>query len=299
MACTSPKRAWEYGQTENGKKKLVFKRPEGVNYDPIQVPCGQCVSCKMSYAREWATRIVHQAQTSKISSFITLTYNEENLPLDKSLDKDFIRHWMRMFKQRLWRNYQVKIKYYLAGEYGSSKGHRPHYHAIIFGWDFPDKTFWDITESGSQIFRSKFLEESWTLGFSSIGDVTLQSAAYVARYTMKKQRDPSEYVDQDTGMCLQPEFNLMSPGIGKDWYKLYKSDTYKDYLNVDFQKVRVPRYYDKLMELEDPERLQEIKEKRVAKAMELLPDNSIVRRKQKDLVKKTQNNMLHRSLSHD
>ena len=299
MACTKPKRAWEYGQTENGKKKLVFKRPEGYTGEAINIPCGQCVSCKMAYAREWATRIVHQAQTSKISSFITLTYNEEHLPDDGSVSKEEVRLFIKNLRQKLWRHYQVKVKYYAAGEYGSGKGKRPHYHIIIFGWDFPDRTFWDITDSGSQLYRSKFLEGLWTKGFSSIGDVTLQSAAYVARYTMKKQKDPSEYIDKETGVILEKEFNMMSQGIGKEWWQKYKSDTYKDYLNVDYNKVRVPRYYDKQLELEEPERLEEIKEKRVAKAMELLDENSLVRRKQKDKVKQTQNNMLHRSLSYD
>ena len=58
----------------------------------------------------------------------------------------------------------------------------------------------------------------------------------------------------------------MSNGIGKDWHKQYHSDTHKDYVTLGHAKHKIPRYYDKLLEQKDPERLEQIKEKRIQAA---------------------------------
>ena len=59
MACTNPRKAWKYGLHESGKVKMTFKRPEySENIEVQYLPCGKCISCKLDYSREWATRIV-------------------------------------------------------------------------------------------------------------------------------------------------------------------------------------------------------------------------------------------------
>lgn len=298
MACTQPKRAWKSGLTKNGKQKLVFTRPKYSNAEEQKVPCGKCVSCKLDYSREWAIRIQHEAQTALISCFLTLTYNDENIPEDRSVDVREIQLFIKKLRKKI---YPAKIKYFACGEYGNKKtqNNRPHYHVIIMGYDFIDKRLWKTTDSGQKIYRSNELEKIWTKGYSSIGEVTFQSAAYVARYTLKKTKDKKgyEHVDTDTGEIndLKPEFLTMSQGIGKTWWNKYKTDTNKDYLlNEALQKTKVPRYYDKQREKEDPDSLEEIKLRREEKAKEQEKENTIRRKMAKRKVKETQSKQLIR-----
>lgn len=146
------------------------------------------------------------------------------------------------------------ITFYMAGEYGEIYG-RPHYHALIFGLDFQDKLYISKTPSGSKIYRSPTLEKIWTEGFSSIGELTFESAAYVARYIMKKRTGDGEkhdylVLDPETGEIIKKkkEFNQMSrrQGIGKSWINKYQTDVYTTgKVIVRGHKNNPPRYYDK------------------------------------------------------
>jgi hypothetical protein len=300
MACTNPKKAWKYGQTKNGKQALTFKRPNVHPEPEIQmVSCGTCESCKLSYAAEWATRIVHHFQTVKVGCFLTLTYNEENLPSDKSVNPEEVRLFIKRLRKKI---YPQKIKYFACGEYGENKS-RPHYHIIVLGYDFVDKRYWSKSNTGHINYRSPTLEKLWTKGHSTIGDVTYESAGYVARYTFKKQKGagPPEFVDKETGEVhkVTPEFIRMSQGIGKEWWQKYKADTYKDYLNVSNRKNKVPRYYDKQLEKEEPKRLEKIKKKREESALALDAKTPKSLKRQQAEVKKVQTKMLIRQLEKD
>jgi len=155
----------------------------------------------------------------------------------------------------------------MAGEYGENFG-RPHFHACIFGYDFHDKKLWQRSPSGSMLYRSKDLELLWPFGYSSIGDVNFESAAYVARYIMKKVTGKNannhyQEICQDTGEITirKPEFNKMSlkPGIGRDFYKKYASDIYPhDYVILRGKKVKPPKYYDKQYKIDQPYEYDEL-----------------------------------------
>ena len=224
---------------------------------------------------------MHEASLYDHNSFITLTYNDDHLPSDGSLNHV---HFQRFFK-RLRKHFNGRrIRYYMAGEYGSKLG-RPHYHAIVFGLDFPDKRLWRKTPAGSVLYRSNTLEALWPFGYSSIGDVTFESAAYVARYCLKKVTGDAAYshyktVDLSTGEIshLKPEYNKMSlkPGIAADWYAQFSSDVHNyDYVVTrDGKTCRPPRYYDKLLKRSDPAAFEIIKEQREAKLIELQDDNT-------------------------
>ena len=118
-----------------------------------------------------------------------------------------------------------RIRFYMCGEYGDLKG-RPHFHACLFGFDFPDKEVYskrgDVT-----LYSSKMLDEIWGKGMCIIGDVTFESAAYVARYIMKKI---TGNLAESHYNGLTPEFNKMSlkPGIGSEWFDKFSSDVYPD-----------------------------------------------------------------------
>lgn len=196
------------------------------------------------------------------NSFITLTYSEENLPTGKSLNyRDF-----QLFMKRLRFNTGYPIRFFMCGEYGE-KDARPHYHALLFGYQFPDLQYWGKSPAGHNVYRSKILEELWTLGNSLIGNVTRESAGYVARYCMKKVTgDLAEthyaYTAEDgTIKHRTPEFARMSlkPGIGATWYAKYHDDVHpNDYVVTDGIKVPVPRYYDNMFKANNGD-LDEIK----------------------------------------
>lgn len=218
----------------------------------MSVPCNQCIGCRLDKARDWATRIHHEAQLHADNAFITLTYSPEHLPEDLSVS---VRE-MQLFMKRL-RKAVGKVRFFGAGEYGSDLC-RPHYHVLIFGYAFPDRVLWRQTPAGHLTYRSPLLEKLWPFGFSEIGNVTHQSAGYVARYVTKKvtgDRADDHYtrVSPYTGEFLQlrPEFICMSnrPGIGGAWYDQFSGDAFpSDFLIVEGKRVPVPRYYKKKLD---------------------------------------------------
>lgn len=280
MTCYRPTTCYKsIYKNSNGKHSLVFQIPNQLEqYVQIQVPCGGCIGCRIDRSRQWAQRCMHESELHEKNSFITLTYNDENLPEGGTLVKeDFVK-----FMKRLRKYCKVKVRFFHCGEYGD-KTDRPHHHACIFGWDFPDRELLMVRDE-IKLYRSAQLEKLWPYGHSIIGDVTYESAAYVARYVIKKitgKAAESHYrrIDPDTGEIIQlvPEYVTMSrrPGIGKEYYKKYKSDFYpKDFSSRNGNKLSVPKYYDKLLEQEDAELLQKLKEKRLTRAKENVIENT-------------------------
>lgn len=264
MVCFHPLDAW---QGPNGGP-VVFK-PNGSARRYLQVPCGQCSGCRLERSRQWALRCMNEASCWKYNSFATLTYSDDKLPRNGSLVMDDHQRFMKRLRDRL--DYPP-MKFYMCGEYGERTG-RPHYHYLLFGLDFSDKVYFKTTGSGHKLYTSALLEDIWGLGHCPIGDVTFDSACYVARYIMKKQtgksaRDAYNIYDPITGEVqaeLMPEFNAMSraSGIGKEFFARFRDDIYpRDFMTVNGLKVRPPRYYDNAFEVDDPLGLAWIKEKR-------------------------------------
>ena len=268
MTCYHPLLAYR----ESGK--VVFNKPfpyaKGFN-----LPCGQCIGCRLEHSRQWATRCVHEAQMHDENCFITLTYSDENLPWDGSLNK---QHYQAFMKRLRWHNRHKQIRYFHCGEYGEQLD-RPHYHALLFNHDFHDKELWTQKE-GIKTYTSETLQKLWPLGFSTIGDVTWETAAYCSRYTLKKKTGEQakehywRQINTDLEIQLEPEYTTMSlkPAIGKEWFNTYKTDCYpSDYITNKGKKFRVPRYYDKLI----PEsELKIYKERRKQKAWEWAHENT-------------------------
>jgi len=211
--------------------------------------------------------------------FLTLTYNNDHLPPNQTLVKDHFQKFIRSLRRRT----NEKIRFYMCGEYGD-KTERPHYHSILFGYRFNDAYLWS-TRRGNHVYRSKFLESIWTHGNSEIGTVTFQSAAYVARYILKKQNgskaiDHYGELDTTTGEIVPtrlPEYTNMSlkPGIGKSWFDKYKTDVFPADRIVlpDGREMTAPKYYRDLLEREDPELAASMRKIRVEKA-QASPDNT-------------------------
>ncbi|AXH76302.1 MAG: replication initiator protein [Microviridae sp.] len=293
MPCYHPNPAW---RTRSGE--LTLKPGQGVGFQ-LLLPCGNCIGCRMQRSRETAVRCMHEARMhNDNNAFITLTYDDQHLPADHSLHKEDFQKFMK--RLRKWHG--GKLLYLMCGEYGETKS-RPHFHALLFGCDFPDKTPWRKSR-GHTIWRSQVLEKLWTFGYSEIGSVTFQSAAYVARYVLKKQSGPRvyEYTDPATGEVhkLLPEFTTRSlkPGIGESWFRAYKSDVYPhDFCVVKGTKVRTPRFYDVLLERYHGEaELLRVKRDRIKKAYKYKDDQTPERLAVREKVQASQIKLLKRTL---
>ncbi|QXP08545.1 MAG: replication initiator protein [Arizlama microvirus] len=227
----------------------------------MTVPCSGCIGCRLKRAGEWAVRGTHESSLYLDNCMITLTYDDKRLPVrpDGHLPANVGLYYpdFQDFMKRLRDKYGPDIRMMVCGEYGDKLG-RPHFHAILFNFNFPDRKPWYRSKQGHQVYRSVSLEELWPWGNSEIGSVTPQSIAYVARYVMKKVtgiRGDDHYIWSDpvTGEIhwREPEFARYSlkPGIGAAWFEKYHASVYPhDYIIFNGRKVRPPRYYDKLYE---------------------------------------------------
>jgi len=280
MPCYKPLTAWYSKQinAKTGKRSLVFSSNASHEPEkPLEVPCGQCIGCRIERSRQWALRCVHEASLWERNCFITLTFDEENLAeRDNPMSLD-VKEWQR-FMKRLRKKFGNNIRFFHCGEYGDTYK-RPHYHACLFNFDFDDKQLWTVTKTGEKLYISESLQKLWTHGFSTIGAVTWESAAYVARYIMKKVNGDMALehyndIDWETGEVLQsraPEYTTMSrrPGIAAGWFEKYEKDVYpKDFVVVNGKKMKPPKFYDRIMERTRPYEFTKIKEKREKKLKE-------------------------------
>lgn len=292
MTCYKPLHGYKSKEVnESGKRSLVFNPRDGYLDMPITVPCGQCIGCRLEKSRQWAIRCVYESQMHDENCFITLTYDEEHLPEDNSLH---VEHFQKFIK-RLRKKYgKSTIRYFHCGEYGDNYS-RPHYHACIFGFDFPDKEHWKTT-NGTKLYTSEICNNIWKNGYCVIGDVTFDSAAYVARYVTKKiNSDENSYtrINFIDGQVfdVKPEYATMSrrKAIGKEWFEKYKNDVYPhDYVIVNGQKMKPPKYFDKLLEEEDKFEYHIVKEARKDVSDDFVKENEQYRLIAREKFKKLQ-----------
>lgn len=302
MPCYYPITGYRSKQVNaSGKRSLVFKRTDGAEwYRPIQIPCGRCIGCRLEYSRQWAIRCLHEAQLHEENCFLTLTYRPEDLPYGGTLIKKHHQDFMK----RLRRYVRRKLLYYHAGEYGE-RTRRPHYHTAVFGYDFPDKVFFK-ERNGYKLYNSELLERLWKLGQATVGSLTFESAAYVARYATKKvngdrARQHYEVVEPDTGEVLQllPEYCTMSlkPAVGLRWYERYKDDVFPDdEVVARFVAMKPPKYYTRIFEHDQPVQFAKLKEDRQRSARARKHDNTPERLRVREEVKKAQLKFLKREI---
>jgi len=228
-----------------------------VEWPPEAVPCGKCAGCRRDRARQWSIRMIHEAQLHERLSAVTLTYNDEHLPPGGGLrHRDFVNFLKRLRKAG------YRFRYYMCGEYGD-ENLRPHYHAILYGLDFPDRTLWVHTGKSKQ-FRSETLSHYWPHGWSLLGEVNPAAIRYVAGYLNKKLGDTDSPVSQATGELLQPYQHMSRrPAIAKRWIERHHEEVYAtDTVVIDGREMRPPAYYDRWLKDNQPERWREIREKR-------------------------------------
>ena len=139
MVCFSPLQAFKLEGWHQYGLPPVFKRPAGPHRE-LQLPCGQCVGCRLERSRQWVVRCIHEASLYENNCFLTLTYSDDCLPNGNDL---IYRHF-QLFMKRLRKRFGSNIRFYMCGEYGDLFG-RPHYHACLFNFDAPDKVLYRRT----------------------------------------------------------------------------------------------------------------------------------------------------------
>lgn len=295
MPCFHPIEAF---QLTSGGPLLFWNKPG--DYRRLTIPCGRCIGCRLERSRQWAVRCMHEKSMHRNNEFVTLTYSPEHFPSHGSLNYSDYQKFMKRLRKRL-----GPARFYMCGEYGENFG-RPHFHSILFGVSFPDRKPFKLSPSGSMIYRSAILEDLWPFGFSSTAEVTFESAAYVARYVMKKMtgglaKSHYEALDESTGEIIDrvPEFNRMSlkPGIGGLWFDKYSSDVYPhDRVIVNGKPCKPPRYYDKLQEKFGDFDFEDIKFKRYVDNLKRAGDNTDERLIAREIVTAAKLSQLKRKL---
>lgn len=338
MPCYHPLSAYQHAR-DGGQP--IFRLPKNSNasYIPLELPCGRCIGCRLAKSREWSVRCMHEASLHWDNCWLTLTLNDEyknTRPNPYSLEKG-PKSEITRFLKRLRKKFGSGIRFLYCGEYGEtcffcnkperlcySEGcknfypwrGRPHYHACIFNHDFTDKVLYKHINNLPH-YTSETLDALWTdpktklnMGQATISDLTPDSAAYTARYSLKKitgdlakKDDPitkikfyqrinlyGEIID------LQPEYINMSrnPGIGKNWLDLYPKEVL-DNDSVLFKSLRIkpPRYYDQKLTLTNPEIIEENKQIRIDKAKSS-PDNTLERLATREYITNQKAAKLHR-----
>lgn len=253
MACTCPVDMWPPRPGSEDRRWVHSPMKSYAGAVAIKRPCGKCVSCRLSLAREVGLRCVHEARRYDDNCFLTNTYDDEHLPRDLSVDPRV----HTLFVKRLRSAINVRVRFLMAAEYGERGTLRPHYHYLLFGWSPPDRELYSTSAAGNPLYVSAMLDRIWGFGSVKIGDLTQKSAQYVAQYTLKKVNGPLAdkaytrvYTDPSTGEVsefrVKPVFSRRSlkPGLGQVFAHEFQSDYYpSDFLISDGHKVPVPRYY--------------------------------------------------------
>lgn len=291
MSCSRPLKGFKYGYTKNGKDNLLicsfdtvgidvrtgkkYKKGEVppdalgyMNYEYTEIPCGKCVSCRLEYSRQWANRCLLEMKEHDSNYFITLTYDDDHIHFNDDGIGTLCKTDLQKFFKRLRKQTGQQIRYFACGEYGDNTK-RPHYHAIIFGLKLDDLVpFGNNMNVQYQYFTSPTLTKIWKNGHVCVGEASWETAAYTARYVMKKLNGDESVLYDYLG--IEKEFVLMSrkPGIARNYYdKLVNSDDgdnvcYANFLNIseNGKKFKKPKYFDRLFDIEYPVLSAEIKE---------------------------------------
>ena len=292
------------------KDKNYLRKVQDKNYElektgsPLRyqlVACHYCFACQLNYSAEWASRILWECKQSPHNYFVTLTYDEEHLPLPEKMEytdedgkktiyendgtwsgclqpKD-VDKFINSLRKYFERKGHTGIKYFYCGEYGNqqrnSMGYRPHYHMILMNCPLDITKFKpkDLDKNHKYHWESEELNHFWNKGFVDVGEVEFNSAAYVSRYCMKKLLLRDNYTKRDYAENGKiPEFIRMSrrPGIGMRYYdenkeKIYENDNVvQKTIHNNVAVFKPPKAFDRKFKQEYPEEWEKIQESRQA-----------------------------------
>lgn len=245
MPCVQPLKAWRSKKvnSDTGKRSLAFTHSAATYGEPMLIPCGKCFVCRQRRARDFAVRIIHESMLYNDNCYITLTYDDENLPPANTLRLSDFQNFMKRLRKYI---LPQKLRFFHCGEYGDKKC-RPHYHAILFGYDFFDKE--EAVVDNKKMFVSETLNKIWGKGICTCDEVNYSVASYVSQYVIKKLvvGDVKEYYG-----VRKPEYVTLSRGLGKDFFLKYVNDFYPcDEVVIEGKVIgKPPKYYDSLLDNE-------------------------------------------------
>ena len=269
---------------------------EDLMYNPkiMLIPCGQCIGCRIRQREDWTTRIELEARDYPKDEvwFITLTYDDDHVPGTIIKTGEIMRKvqytWkpgekrptsvqillyedIQKFLKRLRKAYRGKLRYFVAGEYGEQTA-RPHYHMILYGWKPTDlENLYKIHHNG--YYTSKWLANLWGMGQIQIAQAVPETYRYVAGYVTKKMYEiDGKKANMYYELGQTKPFACMSlkPGLGDHYYQEHKKEIWRQgYIQcTNGKQAQIPRYYEKQMEAENPQRLWRIKQNRQKNAIE-------------------------------
>lgn len=226
MKCVKPSRIFKNLDPE--------KFPQG-----LEVPCGQCMPCRVARREEWALRLMHESLFWDSAMFFTLTYDEDHLPKNGTLVPNDLTKFFKRLRKAIGKR---KVKYFACGDYGG-KFDRPHYHVLMFGLDF-------LNELDRETVKSCWKKCNWDmLGKAPFGDVTPSSIRYVVRYIESKVIGKEANYAYDENDIL-PTYAVMSKGIGKDFAIKNNKQLVEDLkCNALGYTYSIPRYYRKITDI--------------------------------------------------
>lgn len=303
MACSRPLKCWVVGYNADGKKQLYWKssridfKPPKNFIEELEIPCGQCVSCRLQYSRQWADRCMMELESHDSAFFVTLTYNDSYINRDDSeirryyadehtgeakvslsLRKKDLQDFFKRLRQEFKNDH---IRYYACGEYGD-KTLRPHYHAIIFGLHLDDMKYYKNSGLKDVYYNSEKLSQCWSdrgkngkrkpgieRGFVVVGKVNWETCAYTARYVLKKAKGKT--ADSYKKFSMEPEFVVMSrkPAIGAYYMQEHEEDFIRYgsvYIssNKGSIQAQAPRYLKQKLQEFRPEDYEKLRSRSMA-----------------------------------
>lgn len=273
------------------KKTISFSYAHPMDLPPdriLQIPCGQCIGCRLEYSRQWANRCMLELTYHDSAYFVTLTYDDAHVPKSWSHDPDtgealspvmtLRSRDLQLFMKMVRRHFPSdNIRFFGCGEYGTQTL-RPHYHVIIFGLHLSDLILYKRSVLDYNYFNSEALSRCWidgqtgeSRGYVVAGSVSWDTCAYVARYVLKKQKGATKSVYEELG--IEPEFSRMSrkPGIGRQFYDDHPEIWRFDKINIRTpsggRSFTHPTYLRRLYELDDPVAANDFNERRKQRAI--------------------------------
>lgn len=219
---------------------ITLKIQNPLNKDgKVIVPCGKCINCLTNRRESWIIRLIEEFKTKK-ATFLTLTYNDENLVYADSEKPTLSKRDVQLFLKRLRKSLKKTLKYYCVGEYGS-RTDRPHYHLILFN------------SSSDDIDK---IQQCWPSGNITIADLNIRRLVYTTKYHINRGHYPYGTL---------PPFTLMSKGLGIAYVEkmnvYHNNDPEKCFYQYYNYKKSLPRYYRQ--KLYSREKLLEVKRKEV------------------------------------
>lgn len=304
MPCFYPRQGWFDISSGERKGRPLMRFPIGedpYDWEAGQLRCRVCIGCRSDRACDISLRAAHEAQMHDAGCFLTLTYDRESLPVTwkyssdegqrlalahpqrvvpygGSLRREDVVVFMKRLRKRVHEDYGERVRAYVVGEYGG-RTQRPHYHALLFGFDFRhDRIRVEDSRGGHPQWSSKLLDELWSAGMCRIGELGQQSAQYAAKYALKSLGGKQELRGLVGGgmVEVEPAFDSLPHGraLGLPWLDRFWSDVFPLGAVVlrGGRQVPVPLAYLKVCKERDPEVYERVSEARALEGLKRLED---------------------------